>query len=135
MAAGAKLLSERLRLPRRQPRQPVHLPPARAPGEVPERPVQFAAHFRILAAPPIAAVIQNGLLRLPELNVAAWLRAAARKFNLLAEDTAETDAIPRFHLVSIFAMLLLAALVCAPNPPKRFRAEFDPTYYPAGALA
>src|ERR1035441_4228723 len=91
--------------------------------------------FAIVAAPPIAAVIQNGLLRLPGLNVAAWLRAAARKFNLLAKDTAETDAIPRFHLVSIFAMLLLAALVCAPNPPKRFRAEFDPTYYPAGALA
>ena len=91
--------------------------------------------FAIVAAPPIAAVIQQGLLRLPDLNVAAWLRAAARKFNRVAEETAETDAIPRFHLVSIFAMLLLAALVFAPNPPKRFRAEFDPKYYPAGALA
>jgi hypothetical protein len=30
---------------------------------------------------------------------------------------------------------MLAALVYAPNPPKRFRSEFDPKFYPAGALA
>jgi hypothetical protein len=91
--------------------------------------------FAIVAAPPIAAVIQHALLRIPELNVAAWLRAVALKFNRVAEETGETDAIPRLHLVSILAMLLLAALVYAPNPPKRFRSEFDPKFYPAGALA
>jgi hypothetical protein len=91
--------------------------------------------FAIVAAPPIAAVIQQALLRAPELNVAAWFRAAVRRFNLVAEETAETDAIPRLHLVSVLAVLLLAALVYAPNPPKRFRAEFDPKFYPAGALA
>ena len=69
--------------------------------------------FAIVAAPPIAAVIQHALLRIPELNVAAWLRAVALKFNRVAEETGETDAIPRLHLVSILAMLLLAALVYA----------------------
>ena len=32
-------------------------------------------------------------------------------------------------------MLLVAALVYAPHPPKKFRAEFDPKSYPAAALA
>ena len=91
--------------------------------------------FAIVAAPPAAAAIQQWLLRVPELNVAAWLRAAARKFNGVCAETAETEAIPRLHLVSVLAVLLLAALVYAPHPPKKFRAEFDPTFNPAGALA
>jgi hypothetical protein len=91
--------------------------------------------FVIVAAPPAAAVIQQWLGRVPEMNVAAWLRAAARKFNRLALETSETEAIPRLHLVSILGVLLVAALIFAPNPPKKFRCEFDPTFYPAAALA
>jgi hypothetical protein len=91
--------------------------------------------FAIMAAPPAAAAIQQGLLRLPDLKVAAWLRAAARKFNRLAEETAETDRIPRLHLVSVLGVLLVVALIYAPNPPKKFRSEFDPKFYPAGAIA
>jgi hypothetical protein len=91
--------------------------------------------FMIAAAPPVAAAIQQWLLRAPDLNVAAWLRAVAGKFNRVAEETGETDAIARLHLVSVLGVLLVAALVYAPHPPKKFRAEFDPKYYPAGALA
>ena len=91
--------------------------------------------FAIVAAPPIAATIQQWLLGVPELNVAGWVREAARRFNRLAEETAETDGIPRLHLVSVLAVLIVAALIYAPHPPKKFRSEFDPTFYPAGALA
>ena len=91
--------------------------------------------FAIVAAPPIAAAMQQGLLRLPHLNVAGWLRAASERFNRLAEETGETDAIWRLHVVSVLGVLLVAALLYAPNPPKVFRAEFDPKEYPAGALA
>ena len=91
--------------------------------------------FVIVAAPPAAAVVQQWLLRLPEMNVAAWLRGAARKFNQLALETSETEAIPRLHVVSVLGVLLVAALIFAPNPPKKFRSEFDPKSYPAGALA
>src|ERR1022692_884373 len=91
--------------------------------------------FAIVAAPPIAAAIQQWLLGVPELNVAGWVREAARRFNRLAEETAETDGIPRLHLVSVLAVLIVAALIYAPHPPKKFRSEFDPTFYPAGALA
>ena len=91
--------------------------------------------FAIVAAPPIAAAIQQWLLRLPDLNVAAWLRAAAGKFNRMAEETGQTDGIARLHLVSVLGLLLVAAVLYSPHPPKKFRAEFDPTFYPAGALA
>jgi hypothetical protein len=91
--------------------------------------------FVIVAAPPVAAAMQQWLLRLPELNVAAWLRTAAIKFNRVAKETGQTDAMARWHLVSILGLLLVAAVVYSPHPPKKFRAEFDPTYYPAGALA
>jgi hypothetical protein len=91
--------------------------------------------FAIAAAPPVAAAIQDWLLRVPDLNVAAWLRAWARRFNRVAQETAETDSIARLHLVSVLGVLLVAALIYAPNPPKRFRAEFDPKVYPAAALA
>src|ERR1035437_9459640 len=83
--------------------------------------------FAIAAAPPVAAAIQQWLLRLPNLNVAAWLRAAARKFNRMAQDTAQTEGIARLHLVSVLGVLLVAALIYAPHPPQKFRAAFDPT--------
>src|SRR5262245_59481332 len=37
--------------------------------------------------------------------------------------------------MSEMTFFLAAALLWAPNPPKKFRAEFDPTRYPAAALA
>jgi hypothetical protein len=91
--------------------------------------------FMIAAAPPVAAAIQQWLVHLPDLNVAAWLRGVAGKFNRVAEETGETETIARLHLVSVLGVLLVAALIYAPHPPKKFRAEFDPTSYPAGALA
>jgi hypothetical protein len=91
--------------------------------------------FAIAAAPPVAAAIQQWLLRLPNLNVAAWLRSSARKFNRVADDTAQTEGIARLHLVSVLGVLLVAALIYAPNPPQKFRAEFDPKFFPDGALA
>jgi len=91
--------------------------------------------FMIAAAPPVAAALQEWLNLLPECEVAGWLKNAARKFNRLAADTAETEALGRWHLVSAAGLALVALLLWAPHPPKPFRAEFDPKYYPAGALA
>jgi hypothetical protein len=90
--------------------------------------------FMIAAAPPVAAAIQEWLIRLPKLNVARWLRNGAARFNRVASEMGETEAIGRWHLVSVAGALLVAALLYAPNPPKKFRAEFDPKFYPAGAL-
>ena len=91
--------------------------------------------FMIAAAPPVAACFQQWLLRLPESTVAVWLRSAADKFNRVAEETGQTDSIARLHLVSALGIMLVAVVVFAPHPPKKFRAEFDPKSYPAAALA
>ena len=91
--------------------------------------------FMIVAAVPVASVIHEWLELLPEWNVAGWLRNAVAKFNAVASGTAETESVGRWHLVSTLGVLLLTAVIWAPNPPRSFRAEFDPKTYPAGALA
>jgi hypothetical protein len=91
--------------------------------------------FTIVAAPMVAAAAAAGLQHLPAAPVAAWLQRLSVRFNRLARDTSETDAIGRWHLVSVAGIALLAALLYAPHPPKPFRAEFDPKYFPAGALS
>ncbi|HTX37783.1 MAG TPA: hypothetical protein VME43_22295 [Bryobacteraceae bacterium] len=91
--------------------------------------------FMIVAAPIVAAAIQECLDGLPAWNVAAWLRQVVARFNGVAAETATTEAIGRWHLVSLAGLAVVAALIYAPHPPKRFRAEFDPKSYPAGALA
>ena len=91
--------------------------------------------FAIVAAIPVAAALTEGLGELPQWNVANWLHNAVNGFNRLAAATSETEAVGRFHLASVMGLLLVAAVVYAPNPPRNFRAEFDPGRYPAGALA
>jgi hypothetical protein len=91
--------------------------------------------FMIVSAPAVGATIQHWLLALPQMNVAGWLRNAAERFNRVARETAETDAMPRFHLISVLVSALVVAIILAPHPPRKFRAEFDPKSYPAAALA
>ena len=90
--------------------------------------------FVLVAAPPVAGMVQAWLNGLPELELAQWVRRTAAKFNQMAARTAETDRIPRWHLVSVLGVAMVAALLFAPAPPKRFRAEFDPQSYPAKAI-
>jgi len=90
--------------------------------------------FAIVAAPLVGAALQALLERLPQLEVAGWLRAAGARFNAVAASLAETDSLPRWHAVSVAGVALVAALLFAPAPPKRFRAEYDPESYPAGAV-
>jgi hypothetical protein len=89
--------------------------------------------FAIVSAPLVAAAVDAWLVRLPHLAVAGWLRQAGARFNAMAAQTAETDALPRWHLVSAAGFALVAAILFAPAPPKQFRAEYDPKSYPAAA--
>ena len=90
--------------------------------------------FAIVSAPLVAAAVQAWLTRLPHLEAAGWLRACGARFNQIAAQTAITDALPRWHGTSAAGFALVAALVFAPAPPQRFRAEYDPKTYPAGAI-
>jgi hypothetical protein len=91
--------------------------------------------YAIVATPVVAAAVDAWLKRLPELEVAGWLKNAARRFLATAAETAETDALPRWHLASAVGILVVAALLYAPAPPRGFRSEYDPKSYPAGAVA
>jgi hypothetical protein len=91
--------------------------------------------FAITAAPVVAAMLQSWLDRAAGWNVAGWVRKAAAKFNRAAYGAGEKELVGRFHLVSILGMAMVAAVIWAPHPPKKFRAEFDPNAYPAAALA
>jgi len=90
--------------------------------------------FMIVAAPVVAAAMEEWVALMPGWNVAGWVRQAAGRFGRVAQDTSETDRIARWHVVSIAAALIFGAVLFAPNPPKSFRAEFDPESYPAGAV-
>ena len=90
--------------------------------------------FAIVSAPLVAAAVQDWLTRLPNLEVAGWLRTAADRFNAIVAKTSETDAMPRWHLISFAGFAVVAALLFAPHPPKGFRSEYDPKSYPAGAI-
>jgi len=91
--------------------------------------------FMIVAAPMVAAAADAGLRRLPMAPVATWLQNAAARLNRVIRETSETDAIGRWHLASLAGVALVAALLYAPHPPKKFRAEFDPKRYPAAAVS
>ncbi|MBZ5577604.1 MAG: hypothetical protein LAP40_13665 [Acidobacteriia bacterium] len=91
--------------------------------------------FGIVAAPVVASAVDAWLKRLPELELAAWLRNAARRYLTTASEVAAIDGMARWHVVSIAAVALVAALLYAPAPPKGFRSEYDPQAYPAGAIA
>jgi len=91
--------------------------------------------FALAAAVPVAGTIQEWLERLPEWNVAEWLQKAGRRFNRLAASAGRTEAAAGgWRVVSAMSLALVGALLYAPNPPKRFRAEFDPKRYPTGVL-
>jgi len=90
--------------------------------------------FALVAAAPAAAAIEAWIARLPAANAAAWLRAAAAKFIGVAAELERTDSIGRWHIVSALGVALLAALLYAPHPPAKFRAEFDPKSFPSAAI-
>lgn len=79
--------------------------------------------FCIVAAPAIATAADELLRSVPEWDTADWLRRAAARLNGVLRETAETDAIGRWHPISALAALAVAALLFAPNPPAKFRAN------------
>lgn len=90
--------------------------------------------FALVSAPLVAEAVDAWLTRLPHLDVAGWLRQAAARFNDVVAQTTATDSVPRFHLISAAGFALVAAILFAPAPPQRFRSEYDPKTYPAGAI-
>ena len=90
--------------------------------------------FMLVAAPLVAEAAAAGLRRLAGWNGAKWVTAAASKFNVVAAELTATEQIPRWHLVSLAGVALVVALLFAPHPPAKFRAEFNPQQFPVAAV-
>jgi hypothetical protein len=93
------------------------------------------AIFVIVAAPIVGEALQYAVEHAAEANVPERLRRLAAKFNAVAAKTAELEAAPRWRLASVAGFAMAAALMFAPHPPEKFRAEFNPRRYPEQALA
>jgi len=90
--------------------------------------------FMMVAAVPVAGMLQHLLESAPSSDLAHWFRSAAAHVTRFARDFGETDSIPRLHLASAAAACFLAALFYAPNAPAMCRAEYDAARYPAKAV-
>ena len=91
--------------------------------------------FAIIAAPAIASAMEEWLAASREWKTAEWMKLAAARFQGIAARVTAKEAVGRWHLVTAMGLALVAAVIWAPHPPKKFRAEFDPDIYPAGAVA
>lgn len=90
--------------------------------------------FLIVAAPPAAAAIQELLARVAGARVSAWNRKAAAGLEDCAAEYGVLDRIGRLHIASAAVIVLVAAVLYAPAPPEKFRAEYDPERYPTKAV-
>jgi hypothetical protein len=90
--------------------------------------------FAIVATPIIAAALDRFFNCLPDLELAPWLRRASVRFLATLRQTGQIDSVPRWHLASALAVVILAVLLYAPAPPRILRAEYDPSTYPAAAI-
>ena len=91
--------------------------------------------FMIVSAPVIALAVREWLSLLRQAPAANWL---ARSLDRLKASTAQLDAleaVPRVHVASALGAVVVAALIYAPAPSWRFRAQFDPARFPVNAAA
>jgi hypothetical protein len=90
--------------------------------------------YGLVAAPLVAMSLHEMLLRLGQAPVAAWMKKAVASLEEFAAEFDATDRQWRLHLASLAGFALVAALLTAPAPAKKFRAEYDPKRYPEKAL-
>ncbi len=90
--------------------------------------------YAILSAPAIAAVVKEGIEHMRQAGVAGWLRRAASGWSVFASEITSMDRASRAPWASAVGLLVVAALMYAPNAAEKFRAEYDPKKYPAAAV-
>jgi hypothetical protein len=89
--------------------------------------------FSIICAPFVAEAVYCWLKEFESVRTVEWIKSLVRRFEESAMSIAETDRMPRFHLVSAGAIVVVAAVLYAPQPPELFRASQDPKEFPVNA--
>jgi hypothetical protein len=91
--------------------------------------------FMIAVAAPVALWLEQVLAALARPPLADSIRNAAGGFQRFAAEFCADDRIPRFHLLSIGAMVVVFLLLRSPTAPPKFQSHYDPATYPELALA
>lgn len=90
--------------------------------------------FALIMAPHAAVAVREAIEALAEAPVRERLRQWAAAFLDSSREFAQLDRAPRVYAVSLAVFLALGALMFAPSPPEKFRAEYDPKRYPARVI-
>lgn len=88
----------------------------------------------LMTAPMAAGLVQEWLDALGTCPAARWVRRTAEGVAKAAAEFDLMDRAPRFHLVSVAGLAVVAVLLYAPSAPEVFRCEYDRKRYPAAAL-
>jgi hypothetical protein len=91
--------------------------------------------YLLVAAPAVAGMLQELVQVAERAPLAAWVGRSVRAFENFSREFGANDSIPRWHLVSVVCMVLVAGIFYTPAPPPSFRAEYDPKQYPEAALS
>jgi hypothetical protein len=90
--------------------------------------------YLIVAAPVVAIMLHELLLRLGNAPLAPWIARTAKNFEEFAAGIGALDRQGRVYAVSAAGFLAVGMLFYTPSGPAKFRAEYDPEKYPAKAL-
>lgn len=89
--------------------------------------------FALLAAPPAAGLLADGLRRAPAMRWAGWLRGGIRELRDWTLEWDVFDRAPRCYLASVAAVLALATVLHTGRAGPGWRAEYDPKSFPVAA--
>jgi hypothetical protein len=89
--------------------------------------------FVLLAAVPAAEVLSAGLRSTPAPAWSDWFRRLWRGFSAFTRDWNAFDHGVRWPVSSMAGVMLLGALLYAPQPPRGCRAGHDPHAFPVAA--
>lgn len=90
--------------------------------------------FALVAAPVVGEALVEAGRRLAGSPMARWVRRGAGFIEELGAEARLFERVPRVHLVSLAALVLVGALMFAPTPPRRFLADYDREKYPLEAI-
>ena len=89
--------------------------------------------FCIVCAPLVAEAIFCWLRDLQSVRTAEFIKSFVRRFEESCVSFGDTDRLPRLHLFSAAAIVLMVAILYAPQPPTSFQATQDPKRFPVDA--
>ncbi|HKW99360.1 MAG TPA: hypothetical protein VJN43_16590 [Bryobacteraceae bacterium] len=91
--------------------------------------------FMIAMAAPVACWIEEMVAAFSRTEAGNSIRDSAPGPQISPDELAGEDGLTRIPVLSILTIVLIFVMLRTPGSPPKFRPEYDPSIYPAGALA